>query len=494
MAIVFLEPKDLTAAQSAQILAFLNEAKTAGAIAAKVEFPDEPDIGARLAERLLAARAKLGGRFTTLEQVTAVRLIGPERFTELCAAVLGFHIRRVIGNVAQLASDQAQVAGALDELARRMQHLETLSPPRVELTLSRNGLAWLGEPLDAVVRVHDGAGHPMVNRRLTIEVDRGTLTSVFGMAVQRGQALPVTTTADGTARFTLAYEPIEPLTAEQRDALGDALAHLDVGAETPQALAAAFLALVDRYQGEREEHLRGALDIYASAWRSQFFDRQNPGNPRFAWPQLSSAIRVWCHPAQGQSVVAGATAVATFKNWVDAWFAFLEERVTTGSDLAGAFAAAKGRGKVGTRLAEDLVGETHTFMADQRGLAAVWVGQRAVQTAVEGFLSGGLDDVDDATRETLFATLPLAAHQIGPAGRGTLALSSQTRAELQTRIDQLDVANRNLVEQVGGLQLELQANKRELVNTRDSLSGTITELGRDVFKVKDDLSILKTRF
>ena len=45
MATLLLEPQDLTPAQAARVLDFLNSAASAAEIAAKVEFPGELDIG-----------------------------------------------------------------------------------------------------------------------------------------------------------------------------------------------------------------------------------------------------------------------------------------------------------------------------------------------------------------------------------------------------------------------------------------------------------------
>ena len=94
MPIVHLEPRDLSLLQAQQVLDFLNRARNAQQLARDIEVPDEPDIGVRLGQRLLDARAALGGTFTAIGQVRAVRLIGPERFTEICVAALGFEPER----------------------------------------------------------------------------------------------------------------------------------------------------------------------------------------------------------------------------------------------------------------------------------------------------------------------------------------------------------------------------------------------------------------
>ena len=89
MPIVYLQPSDLSAVQAARVLAFLNAASSAAQLDRDIEFPGEPDIGLRLGQRLLDARAALGGQFTDILQVRAIRLIGPERFTEIGVAALG---------------------------------------------------------------------------------------------------------------------------------------------------------------------------------------------------------------------------------------------------------------------------------------------------------------------------------------------------------------------------------------------------------------------
>lgn len=65
MATVTLEPADLTPAQAARVLALLNAAASAQTLADAIEIPGELDIGVRLAQRLLDARAAAGGASRT---------------------------------------------------------------------------------------------------------------------------------------------------------------------------------------------------------------------------------------------------------------------------------------------------------------------------------------------------------------------------------------------------------------------------------------------
>ena len=207
---------------------------SAAEIGAKVEFPGELDIGVRLGQRLLDARAALGGRYSDLAQVNAVPLIGPERFTEICAAALGLSL----GAGLQAGFGQImELAGSVDKLQQRLAALEgTTGRVHLDLTASPQP-AWLGQPLQIVAYVRDPQGRPLPDRQVTLEASTGTLEAAYGFAVQRSRAVTVRTGADGSARLTLRAHTIEPLTADQQAALGNALDQLDASADGPESAA-----------------------------------------------------------------------------------------------------------------------------------------------------------------------------------------------------------------------------------------------------------------
>lgn len=78
-------------ARAGEVLDFLNSAETAEQIAAAVEIPGEPDVGVRIAQRILDRRGQLG-TFTDLRQVADVPLVGPERFTEIVTTLSGARV------------------------------------------------------------------------------------------------------------------------------------------------------------------------------------------------------------------------------------------------------------------------------------------------------------------------------------------------------------------------------------------------------------------
>ena len=84
-----VKPDAVGPAETAAILAVVNGAGTAEALAAQIELPNEPDIGLALAAHILERRAELGGSFASLAELLTVKLLGPVRFSRVVRAVLG---------------------------------------------------------------------------------------------------------------------------------------------------------------------------------------------------------------------------------------------------------------------------------------------------------------------------------------------------------------------------------------------------------------------
>ncbi|MEJ2199625.1 MAG: hypothetical protein P8X63_01215, partial [Desulfuromonadaceae bacterium] len=458
MAIVYLEPADLTASQQGRVLEFLNRAGSAAELAEMIEFPDELDIGIRLAQRLLNARSEAGGTFTSLKQVAAVPLIGPERFTEICAAALGLDPRNLSGKLNFNASWQQQFTR---DYARLQSQLETLLGRNEQVVLDLQCAtqpAWLGQPLELRLYAHDSGGRPLANRRLTVEASNGMLEVAYGLAVQSGKAVEVRTGADGSVRLNLRYLPEEPLSVDQQAALEEILARLDPTAPSPHLLKEIFFQIAALYQQERSSSLREAMDIYAKEGKSRFFDQLNASNLGFHWPQEMCVLRADYHPDDtGAACSAKAVKTVRWKNWVGAWFEFLGEYLNQKADLKQTFGKAKGRGAEGFRLVDDLIGESHCFVADQQGLAAQWLSQREVQFAVHDFLATEIEELDADTQRELFSHLELAAESLTPASRGTLSAVRESRVQLDSKIDRIVGINTEFLDQMDTLQKAIDA-------------------------------------
>ena len=490
MAVIFLEPRDLTSAQAALVLEFLNRAQSAAEIDQRVAFPNETDIGVKLAVRLFAGRAAVGGRYTRLEQVAAVRLIGPERFTELCVAILGFNPAAVLDGLLPAAAQQIKLLERIAELERRVSALAQ-SGARARLELTANPApAWLGQRLDLVVQARDASGAPLAGRRLTVEVSNGLLEAVAGYDVDRERALSVLTDTEGVARLGLRYLTLEPVTDLQQAAFEAAFEPLDVAAPSPDLLRDAFFAIAAVYADAREEALRVAIDIHARQWRAAFFEQLNANAFGFEWPHETCTVHAHCHPEGGGAESVGeAVLVVVFKNWVGAWFSFLAEFLSQQSGLDAAFAAAKGRSKRGYALVDSLIGEAHGFVADQRGLSALWASQRVVQDSVTEFLGNQLGNVDLATQGELFANLEAAVSQLTPAHRGTVGMVARARAEIDAQVGQTRV---ELEGKLGNLN---QSVLLELDKLRIDIGGiqtNVTHVASGITSLQNEVSGIQT--
>jgi archaellum component FlaC len=495
MAVLYLQPEDLSPAQAARVLDFLNRATSAAEIAARVEFAGELDIGVQLGQRLLNARTALGGTYTDLQQVDAVPLIGPERFTELCAALLGLDPRRWLQDFSLFAQRKLQIADGFAQLQEQLAALEA-STERVQLDLTASPQpAWLGQALQLTVSVRDLRGRPLPNRQLTGEASVGTLEAAYGFAVQRARGVTVRTGADGTARLRLRFTTIEPLTADQRAALEDALGQLDAGADSPNLLRDAFLGIAAAYQEERRNALRGVLDIYARQWKAQFFDQLNPSNLGFNWPLETCVVRADCHPEDGGATgLATAVLVVHWKNWVGAWFEFLGEYLAQKAKLSAAFSKAKGRGASGYRLVDDLLGEAHSFVANQKGLAAEWLSQRVVKYAVNDFLGREVDNLDDVTQRELFSNLEAAASQLTASNRGAIAMVNQTRVVLDDKITKVGSINADVLGEIRGLHADMLARATLVDNELAAFNATKAQLDTRLDQFDSRYQIFTTQY
>ena len=81
-----LKPDDISESEKNSILAFLNSVESAKDIVNAIEFPQEIDVGARIAKRIIKER-KDKGYFQTLSEIYDIPFIGPERFTEIVLAL-----------------------------------------------------------------------------------------------------------------------------------------------------------------------------------------------------------------------------------------------------------------------------------------------------------------------------------------------------------------------------------------------------------------------
>ncbi len=420
---VYLQPGDLDAFQAQKVLDFLNRAGlSAEQLGAEIEFPDEPDIGVKLGQRLLDARAALGGAFTAVHQVRAVRLIGPERFTEICIAALGFAPERWVdlfwGGSPNAAAAETGFAVTLD-----------VNPQP----------AWLGQPLVVTVSVTDRAGEPRAAVPVTVHAGAGKLSWMYGFQRFEGAALTVLSGADGTAVLDLVRDPGEPLSELHQAALQTALASLDLHALSPVDLRAEFRRLADVYLEDRSWNLRRAIDIHVRDHRDSMLGAINPGRWRIEWPVDSVLLQADALAGgPGGQAVARAVTTVVWKNWVGAWLEFfgelLRERAKFASGFADLARKATDAGVIG-----DLLGEAQRFVAGHSGRTALWLGQKTVSEAVAKFTNKDLSKMPLEARAAVLTQLETAAREVDRTNLGSFTLVSKAKDDLGGKIAGVDL-------------------------------------------------------
>ena len=479
MPIVHLEPSDLSPLQAQQMIDFLNRATSAQQLARDIDFSGEPDIGVRLGQRLLDARAALGGAFTAVAQVRAVRLIGSDRFTEICVAALGFAPERWL---------ELFHAGS-----------PAFVPTETDLALAlevRPQPAWLGQPLALTLRVADAGGTPCAGIAVTLQTGAGTLVWMYGFTRIEGQAITVVSGADGTAEIELVRAPSEPLSDVQQAALDNAFAALDANAPDPIKLEADFRALASVYLLERSYNLRRAIDIHVRDRREAMLASINPGTWRFAWPVDSVLIQADALAAGGGgNTVARAVRTVEWKNWVGAWLEFFADTLREGAGLDAKFGQALGRGAGSAEVLVDLLGQAQRFVADQSGRTAQWLGQKTIDAAVAKVVSSDLDNVAPAAREAVLTQFEVAAREVSPTALGSFTLVRNTRKELLgsvAAVDALSLERLNraeaLVAQVDTKAARVEALAVEVQRASTKVGGDVARFNTDITRFNTDLA------
>ena len=475
MPIVHLEPRDLSVLQAQQVLDFLNRARNAQQLAREIEFPDEPDIGVRLGQRLLDARAALGGTFTAIGQVRAVRLIGPERFTEICVAALGFEPERWVelfhAGSPGFESTESGLALALEV---------------------RPQPAWLGQPLALTLRVADAGGTPRAGIAVTLQTGAGTLVWMYGFTRIEGQAITVQSGADGTVDIELVRAPSEPVSELQQAAFDTAFAALDANAPDPIKLEADFRALAGLYLLERSYNLRRAIDIHVRDRREAMLASINPGTWRFAWPVDSVLVQADAlATGGGGNTVARAVRTVEWKNWVGAWLEFFADALREGAGLDAKFGQALGRAGSAEVLV-DLLGQAQRFVADQSGRTAQWLGQKTIDAAVAKVVSSDLGNVAPAAREAVLTQLEVAAREVSPTALGSFTLVRHTRKELLGSVAAVDALSLERLSRAEALVAEVDTKAARVEALAVEVRRASTKVGSDVTRFNTDIARFNT--
>lgn len=463
MPTLYLAPDDLTPAQAAVILEYLNSVDDPAAMAARIELEHELDIGEALAKRIIDARKKQGGAFETLEQVYAVPYIGPERFSEIAIALLNLEIPSAASLTA--GSTGATQASLMDEITRLRQQLDALqvrvnagggsaatpSARRIQLRVVQ-GDVFLGQHVTVEIQAFNDQDHsPLVDQPITLCTNWGILQYQQGYGRQQDSVVEVRTDIEGKARVRLRSETYETLTQEQQLALEAALARLDAKAPTPQAIREQLQNLVLSYRLENNRALRNAIDIYFNARKVAILEAVNRRFFSDHWQFHHALISAYLHdPANnldtGQANGLGNGRVETLstvkvrlKDWLGAWYQTYLDFLENGNQFSERVQDLSKNAIDGSRLINGVLSEISSWTLGELGVAGSVIGEKSTESAVRKFLADDIQQLPNQQQLQLYSALSVAVRPSAVTQVGTLQAVADTQLtlveEINTRFD-----------------------------------------------------------
>jgi hypothetical protein len=425
-----IRPQDVSAGDAKTILDFLNSAETAQQIADRIELPNEPDVGPRIAAHILERRTQLEG-FRSLADLLTVKLVGPVRFTRIVESLVG--TVELVDRKAfdALAAQVAALQSRLDALKAQAGGGGATPGPRVALR-AVEAERYLGQPTTLIATVTGPDGLRSTDVAVTLTASWGRLRGSDGFSVQEGGSLTLRTAGDGTVRATLVPPTSEDLEAAQQSVIESMLAGLDPAAPTPREAADELTALVGAYRFDANDDLRTGIDIYFRDFHQHLVDRVNFRDELDSWPTFDSAVTAYVQV--DSTVQASAVLVVRCRDWLGAW-------LQTHVDAAGAQTLLGGELELATNLdaPADMLSRIHQrvgrFVSLQPGVVGQVVAQKVADAKLTGFLqNGGLDRLPEEHKQALFPAVDTSSNTISTLGVQALGAIEQTRQNVDAQI------------------------------------------------------------
>jgi hypothetical protein len=426
MANPYLLPENVGPSDTAMVLEFLNAAQNAREIATAVELPNELDIGLRLGERLLRRREQLGG-FTTLEQVYAVPLIGPERFTELVTSLSGAR--------PPPAMDERLDRNLLQQITRRLNRLESQfdAGPAIRLR-ALNADALLGQDTVVLAQLTDAADQPLIDRELTAMSSWGLLSGRAGLRSVAGNSITVRSNHQGICRLRLAATTDRTLSDVDQASLSRALQALGTPGDTPRDSLKALGELTRLYRAPGNDSLRRAIDAYYQRY-GEGGQLDAPIDSLTSWPRISITIVAWLTPEADAATAQIPTALinVTQRNWFYAWLWAYRQHLESESTLAASLADVNTGKRSGSGVLTDVFGRIGTFVAAQDGLVGQTIGRDFAANNLNQFLQTGLSKITPDQRARVLTGVTTGVTSL--ASSRAFAAHLNSRAGIKLEID-----------------------------------------------------------
>lgn len=477
MADVYLTPPDISIRDTQLVLAFLNRAQTPREIAERVEVPNEPDVGVKLAQRILNARAQHNGVFDNLAQVRAVPLIGPERFTEIVTCITGKSALEILlaNQRGNLTAESLGVAQQLDTLRQQMDDLQQFDPRRYRIELrALDSTPYLGEIVTLKLRVVDRVRNvSQANMPITLETNWGYLRHSRNYRVQNGAVITARTDADGELTCDLHTPTVEPLTLDQQNELSNALAKLGNAKLLPADMADGFQFLARLYQHPLNRDLRAAIDIHYKSRQSRLHETLNHQAPLHGWVYEQALVRCHLHPHdenERATVLSIAALPLEYRDWLLPWYQLLKEDLDAQSGLDKTLEQTLQFSENELGLTSHVLANLQTFVAAQNGLVAEHAAQQVSQDVVTRFATQNLGRLSSNTRTTLLTLIKEAPATLKSGSAGQIAVANQVAVEVGRKAGVFDFAGTlaGVTGQLGQLQTQVSSMNTRVSNVESA--------------------------
>ena len=437
MAEIYLTPSDISATDTRLVLAFLNTVTTADEIASRVEIPNEIDVGVRLGQRILDFRTEIGGRFSNLDELLSVPLIGPERFTEIVTEALHKTALEILSsNVRGNADSQIlAVASQLESLRGWASELESLNPNRYRIEVkSLDQTPFLGEVIPVRIRAWDRIRRTYkANLPLTIETNWGTLRWEKGLQVKQGNVITGRTGVSGELLCHLYTPTVEPLTLAQQNELSLALGKLVHGTELPDVARASFVELVENYKHPLNRDLRGAVDIHYKSRQHRVAESVNLPASVYSWIYEQALVRVYAHPqeaAEASTVLSMSALTIEYRDWLSPWYQIYKESLVENEALQSGLSQALAFSEDEHGLIGHMVSNLHSFIAQQHGLIGERIGQQASKEVLTHLLRNTPAALSANAQASLYTILTQAPSSVTAANKGSVGVANEVALDV----------------------------------------------------------------
>jgi len=329
--------------------------------------------------------------------------------------------------------------GLLNEVASLREEMAAMRAAlgrRVKIEIETGDSEWLlGQPVTLDVTVRDPiTRQPLPGLPVSAITNWGSLTVVKDARRRYGSAITARTGIDGRVRLVLSPAAAQFVDPQAQTALQATLDKLSASAQTPADDRAGLAFLTRQYRWEPNVQLRSAVDAYFQFHRNELAANANNQDALKRWQTIEATVQI-AVLTDGANTGGAALQLLSFKNWIPPWLQSFRESARAAGELEGELEQEKKRQGEPNRLLDGVYERVRRFVDRQYGVVGEYMGQRVAKEALRTFLTTGIDDLPDQTKQTLFPAVRIASATVERDGVNVLNALTQARVDLRQEVD-----------------------------------------------------------